>query len=141
MPPSQHTESSVRDHQAWIGYLQPDGLVVSAQALSDQQVVIDKGSLITLQNRFREFLSDSAPDPEESERTVPVITDLPAFLTDFLEWPRENIAGLHPDDPLPDNLRLPLLEFSEELAPTFAFRDTRAASAENPWLLLAACRT
>ena len=30
-------DAALKDHQAWIGYLQPDGLVVSAAALVDSE--------------------------------------------------------------------------------------------------------
>lgn len=133
------SDPAVRDHQAWIGYLQPDGLVVSAQALADQQVVIDKGSLIPLQDRFREFVCEAAINPEEPDQTIPVVPDIPAFLTGFLEWPAECIAGLTTEFPIPDHLRVPLREFHEELAPSLAFYDLRASAggADLPILLVA----
>jgi hypothetical protein len=34
--------SPVQDHQAWLGYLQPDGLVVSPAALVDLQVILPR---------------------------------------------------------------------------------------------------
>jgi hypothetical protein len=133
------SDPAVRDHQAWIGYLQPDGLVVSAQALADQQVVIDKGSLIPLQDRFREFVREVPIDPEEPDHTVPVVADIGAFLTGFLEWPSECIAGLTTEFPLPDHLRIPLREFNEELVPSLAFYDLRkpAGDSDLPTLLVA----
>lgn len=136
---SRPPDPALRDHQAWIGYLQPDGLVVSPQALADAQVVIDKGSLISLQDRFRPFVRDAAPHPDDPDRTVPVVADIPAFLTGFLDWPAENIAGLSPDFPIPDHLRIPLLEFNEELAPSLAFYDRRdpANLSDPPSLLVA----
>jgi hypothetical protein len=136
---SRPPDPALRDHQAWIGYLQPDGLVVSPQALADAQVVIDKGSLISLQDRFRPYIRDAAPHPDDPDHTVPVVADLPAFLTGFLDWPAENIAGLSPDFPIPDHLRIPLLEFNEELAPSLAFYDRRdpANLSDPPSLLVA----
>ena len=51
------TDSAIQDHQAWLGYLQPDGLVVSPAALVDSQVFLDQSTL-ELQQRFLEFISE-----------------------------------------------------------------------------------
>jgi hypothetical protein len=48
-------DPAIRDHQAWLGYLQPEGLVVSPAALVDSQVVLDR-STAPLQQRFQEFV-------------------------------------------------------------------------------------
>ncbi len=44
----------IRDHQEWLGYLQPDGLVVSPLALVDAQVILDTRAIET-QQRFLPF--------------------------------------------------------------------------------------
>jgi len=48
------------DHLAWLGYVQPEGLVVSAPALVDSQVVIDRAALPDLQRRLAEHVSSLA---------------------------------------------------------------------------------
>jgi hypothetical protein len=125
-------DSAIRDHKAWIGYLQPDGLVVSAPALVDAQVLLDRGTLSQLQQDFLPF----AVEAELNDETVVAIADFPAFVREFLGWPEECLFGLDPSRPLPDVLTVPLPELGETLAPTFAFRDPRPKDATNPWLLL-----
>ena len=42
MPPP---DPAIRDHKAWLGYVQQEGLVVSPAALVDAQVVLDRNTL------------------------------------------------------------------------------------------------
>ena len=126
------TDNAIRDHQEWLGYLQPDGLVVSPAAMVDLQVILDKNA-IGLQERFLEHVADVVADDHEASG----ITDFVAFVCEFLKWPPELLCGLDGTDPLPDSLIVPLPEFSEELRPTFAFKDPKPKHAEKPWLLLA----
>ena len=124
-------DSATRDHQSWLGYLQPDGLVVSAAALVDSQVVLDRASA-AMQPRFLEFVDDIPLD----EQRVPAIVTLEKFLCGFLEWPTEFLFGFSPDRPIPESLKIPLLEFGETLEPTAAFRQPQPEDANRPWLLL-----
>jgi hypothetical protein len=126
-------DTALRDHQAWLGYLQPDGLVVSPAALVDMQVVIDRGRFVDLQNRLQPFLAEV---PLANETTAQAITDIPAFLADFLEWPADLVHGFDPERPLPEHLTVPLRDFGETLSPTFALRDPRAVDPAPPWLIL-----
>ncbi len=125
-------DNAIRNHQAWIGYLQPDGLVVSAAALVDAQVFLDQ-NLLPIQQRFLPFTQVV----ELNESEVVAVTDFPAFVREFLEWPADYLAGLDPARPLPDDLSVPLPEFNETLTPSFALRDLKPKDATNPWLLLA----
>lgn len=124
-------DSTIRDHQAWLGYLQPDGLVVSPQALVDAQAILERNTL-PLQERFLPF----AREVEQGEEVVQAIADLPSFVRGFLEWPDDCIYGLDPARPVPDVLTLPLPEFGETLQPDFVFRDPRSKDAAKSWLLL-----
>jgi hypothetical protein len=124
-------DPAIRDHQAWLGYLQPDGLVVSAAALVDSQVVLDR-STASLQHRFLDFVDDVRHDGDE----IPAITNLGRFLHGFLEWPDDCVDGAVADRPIPESLKIPLREFSETLEPTFAFRSPRPENSDRPWLLL-----
>src|SRR5215831_3190082 len=123
-------ESSIRDHQMWLGYLQPDGLVVSPAALVDSQVMLDHNT-IPLQERFLDFVEEVEIDDKE---TI-AIKNLPTFLRDFLLWPDEFVFGVNGDRSLPESLSLPLPEYGITLAPTLAFKDLRDGS-DAPWLLL-----
>ena len=75
---------AIFDHQAWLGYLQPDGLVVSPAALVDAQAILDRGQFAALQEKFTPFVGHIAPKFGE-DKPLPAITDLAAFLRGFLE--------------------------------------------------------
>jgi hypothetical protein len=126
------TDPALRDHQAWLGYLQPDGLVVSATALVDAQVFIDRGNLSQLQQNFLGFVSDV----EIGEEATLAVTDFRPFIRDFLEWPDDCIFGPDETGPIPEDLTVPLPEFGDTLTPTFAFRDPKPKDEEDHWLLL-----
>jgi len=121
---------ALRDHQAWLGYLQPDGLVVSPAALVDSQVILPR-DVRDEQQRLVDYVSEVALD----EETVAAITDFPAFLTGFLGWPKDLFFGAA-ERPLPDSLSIPLSEFGEILAPTAALLDAKPQDPDQPWLLL-----
>lgn len=117
---------SLRDHQAWLGYLQPDGLVVSPAALVDAQVVLDHHGLPALQERFAAFVDEEG-----------AVADFATFAREFLEWPDDCLfAPGHGERPLPPELTVALPELGETLAPAFAFHDPRAKDPAQPWLLL-----
>lgn len=125
-------DPAIKDHQAWLGYLQPDGLVVSPAALVDLQVILPRDTL-PLQERFLDYVEDAALRDDESS---PVIADFAAFAQGFLGWPEECLYGLDPERPVPDTLRVILSEFGETLEPTLACADPRPKNPDNPWLLL-----
>lgn len=122
----------VRDHQAWLGYLQPDGLVVSPAALVDSQVILPRDAREE-QQRFLEFVAEAQIGDDDH---VEAIADLTPFLEDFLEWPTELLYGANPARPLPETLSVPLSEFGEILSPTIAFADPKPKDPAQPWLLL-----
>ena len=126
------TDPAVADHQAWIGYLQPDGLVVSAAALADNQAVLDRGTLGALQLRLAPYVGEVlvGEDPRIG------ITDLPGFFRGFLEWPDDLVLGLEPARPVPDSVMVPLPDLGVTLSPTIVVADPRAKTAEPPWLIL-----
>lgn len=128
-------DPAVRDHQAWLGYLQPDGLVVSAAALVEAQVLLDRNAL-PLQQRFLAVVEDAVLRPGEDNEPVKAIRDFGAFATRFLGWPDEYLYGPS-ERPIPDQLHVDLKELGETLAPTFAFKDPKPKDAEKPWLLVA----
>jgi N-6 DNA Methylase len=129
---SMTTDPTIRDHQAWLGYLQPDGLVVSPAALVDAQAILDRNAL-PLQERFLEYVEEV--EVEDGE-TVSKISDVQAFLRDFLQWPDACVFGFDPERPIAESLHIPLPELGADLAPTFAFRDPSPKDAEAPWVLL-----
>jgi N-6 DNA Methylase len=122
---------NIRAHQAWLGYLQPEGLVVSAVALADAGVEVDLRGIET-QQRFLSFVQEV----ERGEQTVNAILDLPSLCLNFLGWPAVALSGLDPARPLPDDLMVALPEVGEMLSPSFALRDPRAKEPASTWLLL-----
>lgn len=133
-------DRAIRDHQAWLGYLQPDGLVVSPAALVDAQVVLDT-RVIDTQAKFEPFVADI--DDDKNDRQLKVIKDFPAFCSGFLEWPDDLLHGANDERPIPESLIIPLAELGETLEPTYALKDPKPKEAKpgdphqpQPWLLL-----
>lgn len=126
------SDPAIKDHQTWLGYLQPEGLVVSAAALVDSQVILPHDT-IALQENFLCLVNEVEVDGAE---TTEALTDLKDFILSFLEWPEVCIVGLSPENPLPDALTVPLPEFGEILTPSFACADPKPKDPAFPWLLL-----
>ena len=124
------------DHLAWLGYVQPEGLVVSAPALVDAQVVIDRAQLGNLQRRFAEHIADLPLTGGDTADTVAGVPDIPRLLTVFLEWQTDLLVGWDPSRPLPDALSVALPEFQETLRPSYAVTNPDAKEGASPWLLL-----
>jgi hypothetical protein len=111
----------IEDHQKWLGYLQPDGLVVSPAALVDSGAVLDNDTR-PLQQDLLEHLRLHQSWDGESE---PLLHDLPAFLTGFLGWQESDfISGAA----IPQDLTSFLAAFQETLRPTHAVADPDQAS-------------
>jgi hypothetical protein len=125
-------DAPIRDHKAWLGYVQQDGLVVSPTALVDAQVVLDRNTL-PMQERFLPFAKEVT---DSDDNSLLAITDFPAFARGFLNWPDDCLHGLDSARPLPESLTVALPDYGETLAPTFAFKDPRPKDANQPWLLL-----
>lgn len=126
-------DPAYRDHQAWLGYLQPDGLVVSPAALVDSQIIIDRSQATALQQRLADFTEDSESEAGETQIAIP---DIHGFLTRFLEWPEDCLHGEGTGRALPDDLRIPLPELEQDLTPSYALSDPKAGEGDSPWLLL-----
>src|SRR5436305_4039466 len=98
------TDPTTRDHKAWLGYVQQDGLVVSPAALVDAQVVLDRNTL-PMQERFLPFVKEASVGTEDP---VPAIADFAEFVRGFLGWPEDCLYGLDAARPLPDSLSVAL---------------------------------
>lgn len=101
-------------HQEWLGYAQPQGLVVSVAALKAGQMTVDRGQLMELHRRFLSLL----PDLDEPE--------LPNFLLlagQLLDWPLESLAGAPAGPALDPLLTVHLTELNDSLQPTYALYD------------------
>ncbi|MCP5538495.1 MAG: hypothetical protein H7A51_19975 [Akkermansiaceae bacterium] len=109
------TPYDIRDHQNWLGYLQPDGLVVSPAALIDTGIYYDR-NLRPVQQDFLDHLTEFQGWDEASE---PGISDLPAFFTGFLHWQSDDFVS---GNDVPDTLRAFLKGYNETLIPTHAVK-------------------
>jgi hypothetical protein len=131
-----HKDPALADHLAWLGYVQSDGLVVSAPALVDAQAIIDRAQLGDLQRRLAEHVSDLPIAESDTAETQPGIKNLQSLVTGFLGWQRELVVGADPSRPLPESLCISLPEFQETLRPSFAVKNPHAKEGASPWLLL-----
>lgn len=126
-------DPAFRDHLAWLGYLQPDGLVVSPAALLDSQIILDRSEGSTLQQKLEDYIEEV--EDAEGNPTVR-IENLREFLQGFLEWPEDCLYGKDCAESLPADLTIALPELGQSLSATYAFKNPRAADDESPWLIL-----
>jgi hypothetical protein len=115
----------IRAHQAWLGFLQQQGLVVAARALVDAQAILETNAIAD-QRRLDEALLHGKDD---GDRFLPPFK---TFATDFLGW--DEAALVYPPN-LPDTLDIVLTDFDETLRPTCAVKDPDSTDT-NTWLLL-----
>ena len=123
----------LENHKAWLGYLQPEGLVVTAQTLVDAGVQIDRSQLAALQERFT-ALTTTVTYGEDQEAIG--VGNLTLFLEEFLGWLSGHLVGEYRPDPVPEDLSVVLPDFEETISPTSALRKFKPKPDENPWSLL-----
>jgi hypothetical protein len=124
-------DNETRTHRAWLGYLQPVGLVVSPPALVKAQVV--PGNVIELQQTLRGLVTPAADVADAADATDArfldsgsCIRDLPRFFEKILGWNLAYLAGGPADagcPPLPEHIELVLPDYGETLRPTYAVPD------------------
>ncbi|KOR34637.1 N-6 DNA methylase [Planktothricoides sp. SR001] len=110
------------EHKEWLGLLQPIGLVVAPPALIKAQANIDRGKLIELQQKFKEYLA-----PEPLPNGEPWISDLLEMGKQVLEWPEKVIVR-----ELPAELSVFLRDYGEILQADYALKNREG----NEWLFL-----
>ena len=127
-------DPNTRAHLEWLGFIQPQGLVVSAPALAKAGAILNRQdaegqSRLAACIREREF--DPARGPE------PCLPDFREFAATVLGWgfaPR-GYAGTE-ETPIPAELEVPLPDYGETLRPDFAVRELNPRDGEPPWQLL-----
>ncbi|NOY26667.1 MAG: hypothetical protein GXP62_12405, partial [Oligoflexia bacterium] len=87
-------------HKAWLGLVQPVGLVVAPPALVKAQVVLDK-AVLPVQQAFQAVVQRPATAYSDAD---PVLTDFPRFATEVLGWAPEDLAGATGGPALPERL-------------------------------------
>jgi hypothetical protein len=117
-------------HQEWLGYVQPIGLVVSIPAMLDANIRINQ-NVAPDHRRFLEALpTDSVGEP------IPEAADFSQFAQTVLGWSEADLYGAPGAAPLPENLEVPLPDYSETLRPTYALREFEPAGNAREWILL-----
>ena len=111
---------SLRAHQDWLGFLQPEGLVVAPTALVEAQAFVD----VNVADAHAAFLAHVRPMASlEFPEPVPGVLNFATFAEDVLGWPADRIVR--------DGLPEPYLAHEREpLRPTFGIREG------DGWLLL-----
>lgn len=125
------TDLDILRHKEWLGLLQPVGLVVSPPALIKAQAVIDRGTLVDLQERLQTVISRTTLSHRKDE-TVAWIENFPVFTQQVLGWRDEDLVGATEQAAIPDQLTVALPNYGETLRPTYAVRDPDS----NQWVLL-----
>jgi hypothetical protein len=104
-------------HQQWIGLLQPEGLVVSATALTESDIPLpsDASTLTAIQAKLEGTLFEGEDKDGEKIETLPPFE----ILADrFLEWPAESLAWAYGTRKVPDSLAVHIPAFQVTLSPT-----------------------
>ena len=127
-------DSNTRAHLEWLGFIQPNGLVVSAPALVKAGAILnrqDTEGQSRLVGCIRERVLDSTRGPESC------IPDFREFAATVLGWgfSSRGYAGTA-DAPIPPELEFPLPDYGETLRPDFAVRERDPRNGEAPWQLL-----
>jgi len=109
-------------HKAWLGFLQPVGVVVSPPALIKAQAFVNR-SIVEEQQRFQALLSE---DPDGNL----VLADFPAFTRDVLGWYEDDLK------PFPTELEVSLPDYEDVLSATWVVAES--AATQKPTLVIQA---
>jgi hypothetical protein len=123
-------KTAIDEHKRWLGYLQPEGVVVAPVALVDYGAQLDASTFASIQERF---IAATAPDPESG---APVIPHFGTFARTFLGWRDDLLDIFSVEAEVPDALKLSTGEFGELLHPDAALRYLVPADPARPWMLL-----
>jgi len=120
----------VLNHQEWLGYVQPVGLVVSIPALLDANARINRN----FGPDHQRFLS-ALPVDRDGE-PIPEIPDFVPFAQAVFEWRLEDLYGAPGAPALPNSLEVPLPEYNETLRPSLALHEFQPKDSACEWILL-----
>ena len=127
-------DPNARAHLEWLGYIQPNGLVVSAPAL------VKAGAILNRHDVDGQALLDGWVDQREKVSTRSrehSLQDFRAFASTVLGWgfSARGYAGTD-GVPVPAELEIRLSDYGETLRPDFAVRERDPEAGEVPWQLL-----
>jgi hypothetical protein len=129
LDPRKH---AIEEHKRWIGYLQPEGVVVAPVALVDFGAQLDASQFNPVQERF---VASIARDNDGA----PIIPSFAQFARTFLGWKDSLLDIFAVDDEVPDALRIATGDYGELLRPDAAYRHLNVASLPDParpWMVL-----
>src|SRR5258708_7894295 len=118
----------VREHQEWLGFLQPVGLVVSPTALKNAQARIARN--VTREQEILIRHTHEAADPQRGAENRNVrrrLSRFTEFAKEFWGWEDADLATP------PDNLSTALQEYGEILRPDLAVPGVKG---ESEWQIL-----
>ena len=128
--PDPHT----RAHLEWLGFIQPNGLVVSAPALVKAGAILNRHD-VEGQELLDAWLNQRDGSPARTRQRC--LQDFRAFAKTVLGW------GFSPkgyadteETPIPAELEVFLPDYGETLRPDFAVRERDPQVGELPWQLL-----
>ena len=127
-------DPNTRAHLEWLGFIQPNGLVVSAPALAKAGAILNQQDMEG-QRQLLACIQERELDPARGPE--PCIPDFREFAAAVLDWgfsPR-GYAGTV-EAPVAAELELPLPDYGETLRPDFAVRERDPRDGEPPWQLL-----
>ena len=128
-------DPNTRAHLEWLGFIQPNGLVVSAPAL------VKAGAILNRQDAEGQALLAGCV----VHRTVstgrhpePCVRDFREFASAVLGWgfSARGYAGTE-ESPVPADLAVVLPDYDDTLRPDFAVRERDPRNGASPWQLLA----
>lgn len=119
-------DPQIERHKQWLGYLQPQGLVVAPAALDACQAWLDD-SVFVEQQRLCSLLTDKPISATASRHGI----TLRQLCVDLLGWePADLVPGAE------TGIESVLTDYHETLRPDFAVRDPDPADPAKPWTLL-----
>lgn len=121
-----------RNHQEWLGYVQPIGLVVSAPAMLAAECQINR-NMGPIHQRFMSTLP-----LDETEEPIPLIPDFATFAQNVLGWRADDLIDF-PLDNVPKELQgleVVLDAYNETLRPTHVVPEFKPAEDQSPWVML-----
>ena len=127
-------DPNTRAHLEWLGFIQPNGLVVSAPAL------VKAGAILNRQDAEGQALLAGRVDQRAvlpGRAHEPCVQDFREFASAVLGWDfsSKGYAGTT-EAPVPADLSVILPDYGETLRPDFAVRERDPQDGASPWQLL-----
>ena len=127
-------DPNTRAHLEWLGFIQPNGLVVSAPALVKAGAILNRQDAEG-QGRLAGCIDQRAVVPGRDPK--PCVRDFRDFASAVLGWgfSSKGYAGTE-EAPVPADLTVVLPDYGETLRPDFAVRERDPQHGASPWQLL-----